>query len=96
MGKIDDLTGRRFGLLTAETMVPERSGGYVQYACRCDCGQIIFANGKQLKHGTKKGCPDCVKSSCSRRGQMDERSGGVCVHVAMKPLRPHRNYAGEK
>ena len=66
MGKIDDLTGQRFGLLTVETMVPERCGGYVQYACRCDCGQIIFANGKQLKRGTKKGCPDCVASSCSR------------------------------
>lgn len=66
MGKIDDLTGQRFGQLTVETMVPERSGGYVQYACRCDCGQIIFANGKQLKRGTKKGCPDCVASSCSR------------------------------
>lgn len=66
MGKIDDLTGQRFGRLTVEMMIPERSGRYVQYACRCDCGQIIYANGKQLKRGTKKGCPDCVRSSCSR------------------------------
>lgn len=66
MGKTDDLTGQRFGLLTVETMLPERSGGYAQYVCRCDCGTKICANSKQLKRGTKRGCSDCVRSRCSR------------------------------
>lgn len=32
------------------------------YKCRCDCGNIVEANGNQLKSGTKKTCGHCENS----------------------------------
>ena len=40
MGKFKDITGQRFGRLTALCVSGRRDGCYV-WRCRCDCGAIV-------------------------------------------------------
>ena len=42
MGQANDLTGKRFGLLTAIAPTEERKNGYTVWRCRCDCGGEAF------------------------------------------------------
>ena len=51
-----DLTGRKFGRLTALEPTEERSGGTRVWKCRCDCGNITYAAEKKLVSGMNTGC----------------------------------------
>jgi len=52
-----DLSGRRFGKLTAIRPTEERSSrGSVLWLCRCDCGKEVHADVGQLISGNKKSC----------------------------------------
>lgn len=52
-----DLTGGRFGRLTALEPADRRgAGGSVLWRCRCDCGNEAFATAVQLCSGYKKSC----------------------------------------
>lgn len=55
-----DLTGQRFGKLTAVRPTEERSGGQIIWECVCDCGNTAFASAGNLKHGHTKSC-GCLK-----------------------------------
>ena len=56
-----DISGRRFGRLTALSPTAERSGrGCVIWRCRCDCGKEVCADLNQLMSGNKKSC-GCLK-----------------------------------
>lgn len=59
MARIDDLCGRRFGMLTVLELLPEREDRYALYRCRCDCGNEIMVNSKRLKRGSVQGCAEC-------------------------------------
>lgn len=60
MGKLIDLTGKKFGRLT----VLGRDGYYISpkgqkeptWLCKCDCGNIISTRGSQLRGGIAKSC----------------------------------------
>lgn len=51
---ITDLTGRRFGKLTAESY--ERTGNSLKWICKCDCGNIVKAYGYDLQRGRVTSC----------------------------------------
>lgn len=55
MSGIKDLTGQRFGSLTAKKYVGAKDGD-AKWLCQCDCGNesIVYAN--NLKRGTTKSC----------------------------------------
>ena len=60
MGKAIDLTGQKFGKLTALERVKNKnvkSGTY--WRCQCDCGNIVCVNAGNLKNGHTKSC-GCV------------------------------------
>lgn len=67
MGKLIDLTGKRFGMLT----VIERANDYIQengrhrimWLCQCDCGNFYVARGDDLKSGK------CTHCGCSFKGK---------------------------
>ena len=65
MATNDDLTGRRFGMLTVLERLPEREDRYACYRCRCDCGSELRVNARRLLRGTVRGCPEC----CEPRGR---------------------------
>ena len=70
MGKLEDLTGQRFGKLT----VLGRAGTYKwpsedfpefqspTWHCRCDCGKETIVIGNNLRSGGSRSC------GCTRRG----------------------------
>lgn len=55
-----DLTGQKFGLLTAKKRIKEN--GCTYYICNCDCGNTnIKVDGRNLKSGHTSSC-GCIKS----------------------------------
>lgn len=76
MGKIIDLTGVRFGSLTAEK-VTRVSGEKPVWLCACDCGGSATATNSELNRGRKKGCPVCTKNNA--RAGLGVK-GSACVN----------------
>jgi len=57
MGKKIDLTGQRFGrLVVIEESELRNSSGNVKWKCKCDCGNITFSNGYDLRKGVAQSC----------------------------------------
>ena len=56
MSKKSDLTGMRFGKLTALEPTKERKNGYTVWICRCDCGNTVHAASRFLKNGWTTSC----------------------------------------
>lgn len=60
--RLRDLAGLRFGRLVAVQPTAERRHRSVVWECRCDCGNVIFAEAQVLVAGGKQSC------GCLRRG----------------------------
>jgi hypothetical protein len=48
--------GARFGRLTILGESPQRSGSFVAWGCRCDCGMIVIVAGVNLRSGHTRSC----------------------------------------
>lgn len=55
-GKIKDLTGQKFGLLTALEPTEEKKNSYTIWKCLCDCGNITYVRSNSLTTGNTKSC----------------------------------------
>lgn len=55
MGKIDDLTGKRFGHLTVLRR-DEEFNGKPRWLCQCDCGNKKIVSSDSLRRGRVKSC----------------------------------------
>lgn len=56
-GKIEDLTGRRFGMLTVLSLDTKRTKSReTKWICRCDCGEIRSVTRSALVNGITKSC----------------------------------------
>ncbi len=58
---LKDITGQKFGKLTALELTPQRKNGCVVWKCRCDCGNICFKRSSDLIRGQVQSC-GCLKS----------------------------------
>jgi hypothetical protein len=66
MGKILDLSGRRFERLTVLSIHPDRnSSNKVRWICLCDCGKYTVVNSGSLTSGNTTSC-GCVKDGSQR------------------------------
>ena len=54
--QIKDLTGQRFGSLTALEPLPERKFGQMVWRCRCDCGETVDVARSSLSSGHTRSC----------------------------------------
>ena len=74
MGKLRDLTGQRFGRLVVLNRVddyrPPNDPDKMQpcWRCVCDCGQVVIAQGNNLKRGGTRSC------GCLRKDMLRERA----------------------
>lgn len=63
MKKAYDLTGKKFGKLTVESLVDEfySDGGRLQrrWKCKCDCGNEVVVLGRYLTNGGRTYCGEC-------------------------------------
>lgn len=90
--KIIDLTGQRFGRLTAVKCLG--IGGtrlIAQWECKCDCGKTAIAYGADLRAGTRISCgcgrkqPRKPKAEkCVVCGVDEIRSRNMCKYCYMK------------
>lgn len=62
-----DLTGQRFGRLTATKMVGKTAGGTLLWECQCDCGNVHVARSGSLRHGDVKSCGCLFKEKLIER-----------------------------
>lgn len=56
MGKLVDLTGKRFGRLTVIEQAGRTKNGRVKWKCICDCGKEAIVAGSCLTSGHTKSC----------------------------------------
>ena len=56
MSRKKDLTGMRFGKLTAVESTSERKNGYTIWICKCDCGNIVRVPSRFLKNSWSSFC----------------------------------------
>lgn len=62
MGALIDITGKRFGELTVERLIPSRmSGIHAAFLTRCSCGRTRKVGGQLLRNGTITCCLACSK-----------------------------------
>lgn len=61
MPRLIDLTGQRFGRLTVIRRDGTNKNGSATWLCKCDCGNVKVASGRDLTNGDTKSC------GCSRR-----------------------------
>lgn len=59
--KTPDLTGKRFGKLTATKRVENTPAGLAVWECQCDCGVIKKIRACNLVHGKTKSC-GCLRA----------------------------------
>jgi hypothetical protein len=102
MGKAHDITGQKFGRLTA--LSRDVSKNYVRpnWICRCDCGELIIRRNSQLINGSIQSCGCLQKELASKRLVTHGRSNSKTYRswAAMKarcynPLHhAYENYGG--
>jgi len=51
-----DITGQKFGRLTALRRLGRDKNGYALWECKCDCGNIVSVTGNRLRTGNTKSC----------------------------------------
>lgn len=75
MSKIIDLTGQRFGRLTALSRAENSNDRRTRWICRCDCGNEVTVIGRNLRSGATKSC-GCFKSEkCREVGKSNTDHG---------------------
>lgn len=84
-----DLTGQKFGRLTAIKKVGTNSQGNFMWLCLCDCGKETVVNSQRLKRGRTKSC------GCLKRDLIIERNKARTKYNA-RHNRLYRIYYGMK
>ena len=82
--RIRDLSGQKFGHLTAIAPTGEKKNGYVIWRCLCDCGNETTAPSRYLKNGWTTDC-GCVEKEKRYKDLTGQRFGKLVVlNVAME------------
>lgn len=64
----EDLTGRKFDMLTVLGPTGGRKHGYIEYRCRCDCGNEALMGSNQLRKDCRHSCGCIYRTSAIRPG----------------------------
>lgn len=68
MGKAIDVTGQKFGMLTA--LYPTRKAGRYAWHCRCDCGNECDVESSNLRTGKQQSC-GCMRKKSGQDRKKD-------------------------
>lgn len=80
-----DLTGQRFGRLTALERLDQKRGNSWLWRCRCDCGRETVVSANALCGGSTKSCGCARQDACKRRAK-DITGQRFSRLVALEPL----------
>lgn len=93
MGKAKDLTGQKFGRLTAISSEKGKEGRRFIWTCLCDCGNYTKATTVSLTHGLKQSCGciqrNILKKRNSTHGYSNERLYKVWKGMRSRCNNPH-------
>lgn len=71
--RVDDLTGKKFGMLTALNY-ELHDDNHWRWRCKCDCGNITYAFGYELKKLTRVSC------GCYKKTEEYRQRHGICCN----------------
>lgn len=78
MGKLIDLTGKRYGrLIVLKRAKDNDCHNKPRWLCKCDCGNVLEVSGASLKSGNTKSCGCLNRDLLTKHG----RSGQRIYHV---------------
>lgn len=75
MGKFKDLTGQKFGRLTALYAFKDKTGRRYNWVCKCDCGNYCEATSVSLSTGKKQSCGCISREILIKRNETHGKSG---------------------
>ena len=88
--RIKDLTGQRFGKLTALERLDEKANRSYLWRCRCDCGNEVTVRGNALTTGNTKSC-GCAKQEALQERAKDIRGKRYGSLIAICPTGKRRH-----
>lgn len=62
MSKVNDLTGKKYNLLTVVSRAESQKSGKAYWNCICDCGNKTIVSGSNLINGSVKSC-GCLRKT---------------------------------
>lgn len=93
--KFDDLTGRKFGVLTVIKKLQKETNGDHKWLCICDCGTECVKRGRDLRAGRSTRCGyNCTADprnekkpirKTGRKGGFEESLCFSCIRSAAPP-----------
>lgn len=84
--RLNDLSGQKFGLLTAVRPTEIRKKGIVVWECHCDCGNTTFVRAKDLNSGHTKSC-GCLQKEKAKNDLSGQTFGML---TAIEPTEERR------
>lgn len=93
MGSKQDLTGKRFGRLTAIKPVGIAKNGSIMWKCRCDCGNYVSVRTAYLNCGNTKSCGKCRPPVIEKIKKFKDTVTFEDIRK-VKPYRSTTGYAG--
>lgn len=85
MANAKDLTGQKFGRLTAIERTGEKKGTNFVWLCRCECGREVRIPGSSLLSGNTRSC-GCLQDEMKRSGFHDIAGQRFGRLVAVEPM----------
>ncbi|MCK2000072.1 hypothetical protein MZM54_01570 [[Brevibacterium] frigoritolerans] len=85
----EDLTGKVFGKLTVKNEAPRNGKKYIQWICKCECGEETVVSGSQLRDGRTKSC-GCLRNVQHRLGENREEAILRKLYAGVIHRRKHR------
>ncbi len=96
-GRPKDITGQRFGRLTAVALTEQRNGqGAAIWRCQCDCGNETFVSYNELMYSSVRSCGCQKKEHDQIHGTMQTRVDGTSLDIMRSTKLPTSNTTGVK
>ena len=96
-GKINDLTGKRFGRLLVLNMTDKRIDRRVVWECQCDCGNKHLVQSNSLLSGKTQSC-GCLMNECRGMSRTTHHKSTEKIYVVWQGMRKrcfshyHKNF----
>lgn len=102
MPKPMDLSGKRFGYLTAVRLSKNRKHNCRLWVCECDCGNVIEVRVADLVNGNTKSCgcyqKERARNAKTKHGYRSERLYGIWCNMKSRcsnqKTKSYKNYGG--
>lgn len=101
-GQFIDITGKRYGQLTAIERIPPVSDTRSKWICKCDCGNTAIVSVSNLRNGHTTSCGCAVVKKCkethTKHGGKNDRLYAVWRSMKQRCQRPatpaYKHYGG--